>query len=108
MRARWIAKGRPARNIALLVMAAAAAAIAGGNGAEAASRDSARVALLDQCVMDEYRRQRSSDGVVKRCQCASQKALGQLSETELKNAAVGSTLSRTARRELAVALQVCR
>ncbi|AXS40618.1 hypothetical protein D1F64_11805 [Breoghania sp. L-A4] len=74
----------------------------------AKGRDTARVMMLDRCVNDEYRRQRNSDGVVKRCQCASKKALEALSPSDIANVSFGSSLPRGMRRELAAALQMCK
>lgn len=75
--------------------------------ADAARRDSARVMLLDHCVMEEYRRQRNSDGVAKRCQCASKKALERLDAAVIKRMTFGKPLSRAQRKELLTAMRQC-
>ncbi len=76
--------------------------------AQAASPDTVRVMMLDRCVNDEYRRQGNSDGVAKRCQCASKQALEKLSPAQIKGATYGKPVSRPMRRELLVALQQCK
>lgn len=76
--------------------------------AEAARRDSARVMLLDHCVMEEYRRQHNSDGVVKRCQCASKKAVETLDAAQIDRMSFGRPLSRAQRKELLGAMQQCK
>ena len=76
--------------------------------AQAKGRDTARVMMLDRCVNDEYRRQGNSDGVVKRCQCASKKALAALKPSDIERVSFGSSLPRSLRRELAAAMKMCK
>ena len=97
-----------ARYLALPAIAMFATTLHIATPAEAASRDSTRVMLLDRCVMDEYRRQRNSDGVVKLCDCASKKAVEKLDASQINGVTFGKPLSRGLRRELLAAMRTCK
>lgn len=96
-----------ARNISALVLAGVIAVPISGGVSLAEGRDTARVMMLDYCVMEGFRKQRSSEGVVKRCRCAADKAIAMATPSDIGSVEFGRALPRSLRRALAAAEQSC-
>lgn len=90
-----------------LVAAGLAAAALAASGA-AAQSSNARTRLLDACVYDLYFQQRDSAGVARRCRCAAQRALPEVTEAELASYRLGSRLTGSLRQKVYEALRACR
>lgn len=64
--------------------------------------------LVDACVYDQYPVQGSSDGVLKRCQCAARKAGPSINADQVASLQLGAPLTGSVRDEVYKGIAACR
>lgn len=84
-------------------------AVSAGASAQNSATSSAVLGrkLVDACVYDQYRRQGSSEGVVKTCQCAARKAGPSLQASQVERLQIGVPLTGKVRDEVYKGLASC-
>ncbi|MEW5423829.1 hypothetical protein [Amorphus sp. 3PC139-8] len=95
-----------AAGVAGLVLSLAVSAGASAQNTAANSAVMGRK-LVDACVYDQYRRQGSSEGVVKTCQCAARKAGPSLQPRQVERLQLGVPLTGDVRDEIYKAMASC-